>query len=368
MKKKVLFIIWSFSHGGGAEKILSDLVNNMDSSKYEIDILEYLYVGIKKEKIEKHVNLLPPIIDATTNNIFKKVKNKVINFLITRYPKVIRKMYLNKTYDVEISFNYMIPSLLLNEKSSKKIAWVHGDIYDLQSNSRNKKIQEKSFNKVDKIVAISNKTYESIIDVYPLYKNKTTIINNGYDFKKIKELSEEKEKSTVDILFCGRLDKNKNPLRLLEIFNKVCKQKKDCTLGYIGTGELIDNLKCQIKKYKLEKNVRIFGYQKNPYKFMNNSKLICMTSTSEGFPTVIIEAMTLGKPFISTIVAGTQEMSNNGNCGFTINDIDDYANKIIELLNNNDLYEKMSNNCKKYVKKFSIQNQVDKLENLINKE
>ena len=48
MKKKVLFIIWSYSYGGGAERILTNIVNNLDPSKYEIDILEYVYAGIKK--------------------------------------------------------------------------------------------------------------------------------------------------------------------------------------------------------------------------------------------------------------------------------------------------------------------------------
>ena len=41
MKKKVLFIIWSYSYGGGAERVLTNIVNNLDPSKYEIDILEY---------------------------------------------------------------------------------------------------------------------------------------------------------------------------------------------------------------------------------------------------------------------------------------------------------------------------------------
>ena len=47
IKYKVLFLILSFSYGGGAERVLTNIVNNLDSSKYEIDILEYLYAGIK---------------------------------------------------------------------------------------------------------------------------------------------------------------------------------------------------------------------------------------------------------------------------------------------------------------------------------
>ena len=60
----------------------------------------------------------------------------------------------------------MIPTFLLSKKC-KTISWIHGDVYDLQKNKRNYLLQRKSFKYVDKIVAISNNTYNSLIDVYP---------------------------------------------------------------------------------------------------------------------------------------------------------------------------------------------------------
>ncbi len=75
MKKKVLFIIWSYSYGGGAERILTNIVNNLDPSKYEIDILEYVYAGIKKEEINDNINLLNPIIDITDRSFINRVNN-----------------------------------------------------------------------------------------------------------------------------------------------------------------------------------------------------------------------------------------------------------------------------------------------------
>lgn len=372
MKKKILFIIWSFSYGGGAEKILSNIVNNLDKEKYDIDILEYYYIDIKKEKINDNINLLPPIIDVKNRKLLNRIKNTIVSFLITRCPKLIRKIYLNKTYDVEIAFNYMIPTFLLNDKSKKKISWMHGAIYDIKNKKKEFRLQKKALINVDNIVAISNRTYDSIIDLYPEFKNKTTIINNGFEFDKILEFSKNKTEENitegVDILFCGRLDSNKNPLKMLEILNIIKEKGYNYTLGYLGTGELLDKVKEKVHKFGLENNVKMFGYQNNPYSYMDNCKLICMTSYSEGFPTVIIEGMTLGKPFISTSVAGVDEMSDNYKCGFIEDDINDYSDKIIELLNNKELYRVMSDHCKKYVKKFSMKNQINKLEELINKE
>lgn len=366
MKKKLLFIIWSFSYGGGAEKILSNIVNNLDKNKYEIDVLEYYYIGIKKEKINDNINLLPPILNVKDRSIFNKIKNKIISFMITRYPKLIRKMYLNKTYDVEIAFNYMIPTFLLNEKSGKKISWMHGAIYDLKENKKNFKLQKKALKKVDNIVSISKKTYNSIINVFPEYKNKLSIIHNGYEFSEIEKMAKGKNNNKVDLLFCGRLDKNKNPIKMLNILKIIKEKGYDYKLGFLGTGELLGIVKNYIENNNLEHNVCIFGYSNNPYSYMNNSKLICMTSYSEGFPTVIIEGMTLGKPFVTTSVAGVDEMYDNGKCGFIIDDDEKYANKIIEILSEKKKYEQMSRHCKSYVKKFSIENQIQKLEELIN--
>lgn len=370
MKKKILFIIWSFSHGGGAEKILSNIVNNLDENKYDIDILEYFYVGIKKEKISENVNLLPPILDLTNKNIINKIKIKLISILISRCPKLIRKICLNRTYDIEISFNYMIPTFLLNDKSYKRISWIHGDIYDLKTKDREFKIQKKFLKNVDNIVAISNKTYNSIVELFPEYSNKASIIHNGYEFDKIKKLASfsNETKDYVDIIFCGRLDKNKNPLKMLEILKKTNEKGYNFSLGYLGSGELLSELKRKIEEYNLESNVKLFGYQNNPYKYIANTKIICMTSYSEGFPTVIIEGMTLGKPFISTNVAGVDEMSYNNNCGFVTDDINQYSDNIIRLLTDSNLYKKMSCNCIKNVEYFSVENQIKKLEELINKE
>lgn len=366
MKKKILFIIWSFSYGGGAEKILANIVNNMDPEKYEIEILEYLYVGIKKEKINSNIKLYSPIIDATNKNIFNRIKNVIISKLVEYYPKLVRKIYLNKTYDAEIAFNYMIPTFLLNEKSGKIISWMHGAIYDLKDSKKNFKLQQKSLEKVNNIVAISKKTYNSILDIFPQYKNKLLLVHNGYEFSKIEKMAKEKNNNKVDLLFCGRLDKNKNPIKMLNILKIIKEKGYDYKLGFLGTGELLGIVKNYIENNNLEHNVCIFGYSNNPYSYMNNSKLICMTSYSEGFPTVIIEGMTLGKPFVTTSVAGVDEMYDNGKCGFIIDDDEKYANKIIEILSEKKKYEQISRHCKSYVKKFSIENQIQKLEELIN--
>jgi len=97
------------------------------------------------------------------------------------------------------------------------------------------------------------------------------------------------------------------------------------------------------------------------------SKLVCCTSFAEGFPTVIAEGMVLGKPFVTTPVAGaSEELCDNGKCGLVSDwNVEDYGNCIIKLLTDHDLYNDMSKNCLEKIKEFSIENTVEKFNRMI---
>ena len=79
-----------------------------------------------------------------------------------------------------------------------------------------------------------------------------------------------------------------------------------------------------IQKAKLEHKVFLLGYMSNPYPIIKQSAAVCLLSESEGFPTVFTEGMALGKPFISSPVGGTRELSDNGNCGIIINSYEEF--------------------------------------------
>lgn len=362
-KKRILFIIWSFTYGGGAEKILANLVNNMDLDKYDIDILEYWHMSTKVEKVDNRINILKPIVDATRATKVEKLIKKI---LVEKKPSVIRKKYINKNYDYEISFNYMIPTFLLSKKC-KTISWLHGDIYDLKNNIKNKKMQEESLKNVNKIVTISKNTFQSVLDIYPAFKDKTYIINNGFDFRKIEEKSKEQilKKNKFTLLFAGRLDDNKNPMFLIEVANILNKKGLKFELWMLGEGKLKDKLENKISEYNLANIVKLMGYIKNPYPYIYYSDIIVLSSISEGFPTIIAEGLSLGKPFVSTKVGGTEELSNKERCGFISNELNQYADYISKLIDNKELYKKMSIESKKYIKEFSIGTQVEKFEKLL---
>lgn len=383
MKKKVLFIIWTFTAGGGAEKILANITNNLDFNKYDIDILEFHNFNIRKEESNSNIRLLKPILTekrrAIPLNIVHKFYSKIVYFAAKRYPKIINEIFIRNEYDAIIGFNYLIPSFLAAfGKSSKKYCWVHSSIEDLDYNSmeNEKKVlflnnmQEKAFNKIDKIIAISNVTERSILNLYPNLDSKIKRIYNGYDFKNVINLS--REKINLDggyeylIIGVGRLVRQKNFSLLIDVANELKNNNINFKLIIIGDGEEREKLNIRVKEYGIEDVVELKGYINNPYPYFKAADLFCLTSEAEGFPTVIVESMLLGCPFVSTNVAGVDELSNNEECGIiTKSDYKEISKKIINLLKDKNKRMDMSKKCIEKAKEYSIERQVNEVEMLL---
>jgi len=136
------------------------------------------------------------------------------------------------------------------------------------------------------------------------------------------------------IIFMGRLEKEKNPLRLIEIAKILKKLNNNFVLDVYGTGSLENEIKKKIVEYKLEKNVFLKGFttNKNIYK---NYSLLWLTSIYEGFGLVIIEAKANGIPTISTNWGnGIYEIIDDKNDGYIIDDNIEFANLTNKILTN----------------------------------
>ena len=362
-KKKILFIIWSFTYGGGAEKILANIVNNLNTDKYDIEILEFLHSDIGKEEVKDYVKILPPIVDVTDKRMIAWIRNKALNKLVYVAPALIRKRHLNRCYDVEVAFNYLIPTFLLNRKSKKLISWIHSSINDLKDDSRRRDIQKKYLSCVDTIVAISKQTEQSIIDVFPEFTSKICRIYNGYDFSKMSFIN--RKINHFDLLFCNRLDDNKNPLFFLDVIKFLKSKGYNLSANILGTGALSKTVQNRIAEYGIEDTVKMRGYIKNPYDYYRACSVFCLTSKAEGFSTTIVEAMYFGKPFVTTPVAGSEELSCDGECGIVENTIEEYANAIIRILTDSTLYNSMSEKCRKQVLNYSLSKQIENIETLL---
>lgn len=136
-------------------------------------------------------------------------------------------------------------------------------------------------------------------------KNKSEIIGNPVDVSTIinKANNDSTNMEEYDLVFLGRLSKEKNPTQFIEIV-KLVQDKRGINAVMIGDGPLKEECKELIDKYQLNSVITLKGFLNNPYVILKNSKILCMTSIWEGFGLAAIEALTLGKPVIAPKVGG----------------------------------------------------------------
>lgn len=360
MVKKILFIIWSYTYGGGAEALLTSIVNHLNPEKYDISIIEYEHANYKVESVNDNIHILPPIEAIPTPDNQKK------GYQVYHTPEILIEKYIKGDYDLYVSFNYQIPTFLL-PYGTKNIAWIHTDVYDLESEEtkREWRLQDEAFDKVRKIVAITDRTLQSLYDLFPRHREKCIKLYNGVDIENIKLKSREKinlEIRKPSIIFLGRMDANKNPERLLDIFSIIHQKRPDVHLYYVGDGERRDLLISRIHEFELEENVHLLGYQQNPFPILKQADVLGMFSNAEGFNLCMLEALVLGVPIVATDVGTAKLLTNNGKCGQITETNEESARAIIKFINADKDQTRME--CQKFVQRFELKAYIERIEEL----
>lgn len=220
-------------------------------------------------------------------------------------------------------------------KQVKVISHIHG------SDKRNMgKITPKSM-----LYAMASKRFKNVIcvsnscldDYYfkNKIKDKSIILHNIISLEKLFN-QEKNDKATYDYEVCylGRLSDVKNPLRALEIMKAVINKRPQTKCVVVGDGELKRQCELFVKEKGLTENIDILGFMKNPYKILKSSRVLLMSSISEGTPMALVEAFAFGVPTVSTKVDGAIEIVKDSRMGYLYESNEEAAGQIITILEN----------------------------------
>lgn len=372
--KKILFVTESLDKGG-AEKVLYDILRNIDLSKYKIDILLFENKGVYIEKIEKlgiSVNyIFNERKDFINNIIYRKCKSMIIGIIkyFYSYCPFLIKNLKNKKYDTEIAFLEGHSGILVSNRknNSKKISWIHTDL--LKHRVINKKSELNAYLKMDKIICVSENSKISLLKLYPVLINKIEVIFNPIDKENILKNSQENinlEKNKINVITIGRLIKIKGYDILLQAHNKLIKEGLDYNLIILGEGVERNNLEEYIKKNNLGARTQLLGFKENPYPYLKKSDIFISSSRYEGYPLVLCEAICLEKPIIATNCNGSKEILENGKYGILteIGNVEDLAKKMKEMILNKTLRQKYSNLSKERAEKLDMEKVIKEIINL----
>lgn len=363
--KKILITINS-AIGGGAEKVLLEILKNLDKKKYEIDLFLIIEKGIYLEEFKKEVNRLEYLIDKENLLLKDKIIFKVIKIFYIKLFLLQKIRKIKDEYDIEISFLEGVTAEYISRRKNRsyKICWIHTD---LKKRKMPFWIKSDVYKNIDRIICVSNGTANSLKELYPKASEKIEVIYNFISKKNILNKSlKYKENNKITFISIGRLTKEKGFDILLRAHKKLIDKGLDYNLQIIGEGILKKDLEKYIFENKIEENTKLLGFQKNPYSYLKASDVYIMSSRYEAFPLVLCEAIILEKPIIATNCIGAIEILENGKYGeiVKVDCVDSLMNSMEHLYYNSNLRMKYINLSKERSNFFDDEKIIKKLEKL----
>ncbi|KIR02082.1 Alpha-1,4-N-acetylgalactosamine transferase PglJ [Lachnospiraceae bacterium TWA4] len=369
--KKVLFLIHDLGPGG-AEKVLVNLVNNIDPKKFDVTVLTLFGGGVNEKNIKEHVRY---------KTIFQRMipGNSKLMKLMT--PRQLHHLFIKEKYDIEVSYLEGVSSRIISGcpyKDTKLIAWIHVQQTNKEIASysfRSYKEAVKCYQRFDKIACVSESVKEDYQQIFPMIKN-TSVLYNTNETDEILQLKEEDiednlfKESEFKICGVGKLMPIKGFDKLARIHKKL-KEKGYPVHSYVlGVGPEKEKIEDYVRENNLQDSFTLLGYQTNPYKYVSKCDVFVCTSTAEGFSTAATEALIVGTPVVTTPVAGMREMLGENNEYGIITEMNEESIylEIKKLIDSKDLLTHYKDQAKERGKCFSKEITVKAVENYISYE
>ncbi len=347
-RKKVAFVIPTMS-SGGMERVMSEIVSYFSvMSIVDCHLIVYGKPNNDFYSVPSNVLMYKPKFkfnDAQRN--LDTVKTAIF----------IRRTVSQIQPDVLLSFgeywnNFVILSLMglkipiyVSDRSSPNISL--GKLHDF--------LRRKLYCRAAGIIVQTTKAKE--IFETKFNNNNIKVIGNP-----IRSIATKDDINRENIIVSvGRLITTKNFNHLIDIFARI--NKTDWKMIIIGGDSNKQNnsisLQAQIDQLGMSENIIMAGTQKNVEDYLLRAKIFAFTSSSEGFPNVIGEAMSAGLPVVSyDCVAGPSDMIEDGKSGFLIPMFDDqlFEEKLRYLMTNEDVVVSMGAYAREGIKVFSVEN------------
>lgn len=173
---------------------------------------------------------------------------------------------------------------------------------------------------------------------------------------------------TFDVISVGFLDEIKHTEILLYAIAETKKRMNTIKACVVGDGVRMEYLKSLAENLGITDNICFAGYQSDVPYFLNRSKIFLHSSEREGFPNVYLEAMLCGLPCIVSNCGDIMDIAENGVNSFVINNYKDYkafSEAIVTLLENHEIYKKMSQNAIRTMEGLSEDNVVKAWEKVL---
>lgn len=318
----ILFFIESLC-GGGAEKVLRDLVNAMDQTRFAITV-QTLYPEEAGKQLAPGIRYRYCYPAADRLHVARMRAEAALGLT---YP-----LHIRGNYDIEVAYLECGSTKIMAGSTNRralKLAWVHCDLKNrFVDAERFAATTRRYYAAYDHVVCVSEAVRQSFIDLYGGHPDAVVLRNTVDDADILRRaadsLPQDVEKRKTTLVSVGRLSAPKHFIRALEAHRRLLADGLDHELWIVGEGEERPLLETYIRENHLAASAKLLGFRSNPYSLMQAADLAVCSSLYEGFSTFITEGLILGKPIITTDVSGMRELLGDSVYGL-ITDNDDEA-------------------------------------------
>jgi len=310
----IAHIVYSFGIGG-MENGIVNLANHIDSRKFRLRIYS---LRNEAESLARIKNQSVPF------SYFPKRKGNDLT-LPFRLAKAI------KSDDVDVVHTHgwgtFLEGLMAARLAGAK-AVIHGEHGIFLLDKQRRKTTYKIFSRlVDQFLTVNEHLRQLLVGQFAIPGNKVRAIHNGVDtehFCHIERLGNRLRdqlalpKETVLIGTVGRFCIEKDYATLLDAFALLVKKTPEVVLLLVGDGPLRCELEAKAESLNLSKKVIFFGASDDIPGLLNSMDVFVLTSTHEGLPNTILEAMSVGLPVVATRVGGIPEAVLDGETGLLV--------------------------------------------------
>ncbi len=364
--KKIAFVI-PYIIGGGAEKSLLTLLDNLDRSKFEPLLIYFTQI--------------PGDRNYMANDVKQICLKKISRYSAPRLIFSLAKVMEREKPSLMVPFMPYASFLTL---LARRLAGLHMPVIISQRNNLTVELQHENFPflktklarrlfpQAELIHCISQGIKTDLTDNFGLPPEKIVVIYNPFNLREIDVLKQQEvehpwfSEAVPVLLACGRLTAQKNYPLLFRAMRQVL-EKMQIRLIILGEGEERRNLEVLASRLGLMSHVAFLGFQPNPFRFMSRAKALILSSAWEGFPRVIVEAMACGLPVISTRCPyGPEEIITHGVNGYLVpaGQETPLAEAILQVLNDEALRSRLAQGGLRRALDFSTDKVVPQFEEL----
>jgi glycosyltransferase involved in cell wall biosynthesis len=366
--KKVLFLIHDLGQGG-AEKVLINLVNNMDTSKFDITVMTLFDCGENRQ-------FLSPKIKYKT--WCKKMIPGNSHIMKLWSPKQLHKIIIKEHYDIEVAYLEGPSARVISgcqDKTTNLVSWIHIEQHTAEraaASFRNIREATECYNRFNKIICVSETVKEDFQRDLHITVPMEVLYNTNESEKIIASSKEvigniDFSEDEVKLIGVGKLLKNKGFDRVLRITKILVDEGYPVHTYILGEGPEKESLQRYISENQLQEHATLLGYQLNPYKYVLKSDLFVCASFAEGFSTAATEALIVGTPVCTVEVSGMKEMLGEHNEYGIVTDNEEGAlyEGIKKLLDDADMFQHYTSQAEVRGKDFNTQNTVKAVEDML---